>query len=166
MSLPADIKIILATMVFLCLHNLIKITDNAIPTGTRILLQAIKAFTSIFATFCPEFPLYVRQDVHRLEMRVKAVVSAQTGLLGDWWDQWWPSERLSSSKESSAAVQTEELIAAKEPAHRSKTCIVESGIFGLMDRSRVVLSQESLPNDCWPVLNLWKLQRHTWYRKW
>ena len=57
MSLPADIKIILATMVFLCLHNLIKITDNAIPTGTRILLQAIKAFTNIFATFLSRVPI-------------------------------------------------------------------------------------------------------------
>ena len=57
MSLPADIKIILATMVFLCLHNLIKITDNAIPTGTRILLQAIKAFTLSSNYLCNPFNL-------------------------------------------------------------------------------------------------------------
>ena len=71
MSLSADIQII---------------TDNAIPTETKMLLQAIKlslSLPNIFATFLSQLPL-VRQDVHRLEMRVKAVVSAQTGLLGDW----------------------------------------------------------------------------------
>ena len=57
MSLPVDINIILATLVFLCPHNLIKITDSAIPTETKILSQAIKAFTLSSNYLCNGFNL-------------------------------------------------------------------------------------------------------------